>query len=229
MSYRTARCRLSIFSLLPSSRQTRNSGVTDFLIGTAGTRAATGCSAVTVPTVRRASNTLPISAGSSLAATLWLPACEATIFVVRLSSSGSLLPSSIWCLSVCKVGSVDPDNLRVHGAQVMAWLAGAARPCPSDACMIVPSPQWASPIHDAPGRIVGRSRPCTQASAHVGMPGTGVHAIRRQGELQPAGNVDRDQGGDVGDAVGGATDIGIRRQALLELLEEARDTRSPAL
>src|SRR5215213_1907685 len=70
---------------------------------------------------------------------------------------------------------------------------------------------------------------CTRALAHVGMPGTGVHAIRRQGELQPAGNVDRDQGGDVGNAVRGATDIGIRRQALLELLEEARDTRSPAL
>ena len=38
-----ARCRLSVFSFLPSSRQTMNSGVTDFLTGTAGTRAATGC------------------------------------------------------------------------------------------------------------------------------------------------------------------------------------------
>ena len=72
-----------------------NSGVTDFLIGTAGTRASTGFSTSTVPAVRRASNTLPISAASSLVANLLLPACAATIFVVRLSSSGWLLSSSM--------------------------------------------------------------------------------------------------------------------------------------
>jgi hypothetical protein len=51
--------------------------------------------AAVVPTVRRAANTLPISAGRSLVGNLLLPAYEATISAVRLSRSESLLLSSM--------------------------------------------------------------------------------------------------------------------------------------
>jgi len=88
----------------------------------------------------------------------------------------------------------------------------------------VPSPRWAlSHIHKAPERLAERSCPRTRSLTHVGMPGTGMHALWRQRELQPAGEVDGDQGGDVGDAVREATDIGALGQAPLEVLEEARD------
>src|SRR4051812_7944707 len=46
-------------------------------------------------------------------------------------------------------------------------------------------------------------------------------ALQRQLELEPAGEVDGDQGRDVGDAVGGAANPGALGQAPVEELEEA--------
>ena len=60
---------------------------TDFRIGTAGVGASAGFSASTWAVACKAWNTFEISAGRSFAATVLLPAKEATISVVKVSSS----------------------------------------------------------------------------------------------------------------------------------------------
>src|SRR3954451_4844608 len=76
----------------------RNSWPIDFLIGTAGTGAATGGSASGWSVACRAWNTLAINPGRSLTATVLLPANAATISAVRASSSGGWLSSFILAL-----------------------------------------------------------------------------------------------------------------------------------
>src|SRR3954452_13795522 len=77
--------------------------------------------------------------------------------------------------------------------------------------------------------LSGYSGQGTGPPARVGVPGTGMDALRRQPQLEPAGEVDGDQGRDVGDAVSGAANPGTLGQALVEEPEEALHARPAAL
>src|SRR4051794_4044914 len=87
---------------------------------------------------------------------------------------------------------------------------------------VTPSAQYSRPAS-------GYSGQGTRPPARVDVPAAGIDALRRQLELEPAGEVDGDQGRDVGDAVGGATDPGAFGQALVEEPEEVLHARPAAL
>src|SRR3954451_5969976 len=87
------RCRLSIFSLFPSSRQTMESGLIDERIDTLGTALGSGAAELGEMALS-AAWTFWMRFGRSFTATLLLLTCAATMSAVRVSNVSSATSTS---------------------------------------------------------------------------------------------------------------------------------------